>query len=201
MSPTAQLTCLYAGEWVDVSPPPDLLLSLCRGLERRDKDDISRMLPITQSPSGLQTQCFHPVHLTGSFLKWSKAADALVRVRGLYSISGHFYNPILFDTVHLSGSNYKRVKNMMTPAVHFVDITYMLRGKNTDLSVRHKLNKTVHIWNKKAEETQGIESVIIHISLKRSNGLINRVRAKKTNVFRAGLSDIAKNNNSMTFDI
>lgn len=90
---------------------------------------------------------------------------------------------------------------MMIPAVHFVDITYMLRGKNTDLSVRHKLNKTVHIWNKKAEETQGIESVIIHISLKRSNGLINRVRAKKTNVFRAGLSDIAKNNNSMTFDI
>ncbi len=118
---------------------------------------------------------------------------ALGRVKGLYSISGHFYNPILFDTVRLSGSNYKRVKNTMIPAMHFVDITYMLWGKNTDLSVRLKLNKTVHIWNEKAEETQGIESVIIHISLKRSNGLNNRVRAKKTNVFRAGLSDIAKN--------
>ncbi len=128
-----------------------------------------------------------PHWLFSQMVKSSRCAGegALGRVKGLYSISGHFYNPILFDTVRLSGSNYKRVKNTMIPAMHFVDITYMLWGKNTDLSVRLKLDKTVHIWNEKAEETQGVESVIIHISLKRSNGLNNRVRAKKTNVFRA----------------
>lgn len=79
-----------------------------------------------------------------------------VGVRGLYSISGLF--TILFDTVRLSGSHFKSGKHIMNPAVNVVDITYMLQGQHTDLSVLHKLNKTVHIWNKKAERTHGIES-------------------------------------------
>lgn len=54
--------CLYAGEWVDVSPPPDLLplLNLCRGLERRDKEDICRMLPLLHN---LPQACKHNVSI------------------------------------------------------------------------------------------------------------------------------------------
>ncbi len=54
--------CLYAGEWVDVSPPPDLLplLSLCRGLERSDKEDICRMLPLLHN---LPQDCKHNVSI------------------------------------------------------------------------------------------------------------------------------------------
>lgn len=68
---------------------------------------------------------------------------------------GTSYNTILFYTVRLSGSHLKSGKYIMNPAVNVVDITYMLWGQHTDLSVLHQLNKTVHIWNKKA---QGIES-------------------------------------------
>lgn len=46
----------------------------------------------------------------------------------------------------------------MIPAVNVVDITYMLWGQHTALSVLHQLNKTVRIWNMKAEWTKGIES-------------------------------------------
>jgi len=100
------------------------------------------------------------VHLTGSFLKWPKAADVVVGVKGALFYFRTFYNPILFDTVRLSGSHFKKgQKNITIPAVNILDITYMLRGQHTDLSVLHQLNKTVHIWNKKAEWTQGIKSV------------------------------------------
>lgn len=54
--------CLYAGKWIDSSPHPDLLplLSLCRGLERCNKEGICRMLPLLHN---LPQACKHNVSI------------------------------------------------------------------------------------------------------------------------------------------
>lgn len=134
------------------------------------------------------------MHLTGSFLKWPKAADALVRVRGLYSIWGHFYNPILFDTVRLSGSHFKRVKKHDDYLPCILLTLHICSGENIQIYLCDTSYTRQSIFGiRRQRRPRGSNPVIIHISLKRSNRLINRLRAKKTNVFREGLSAIAKN--------